>query len=79
MLTAADVEPLVRARLVRLGRRVPAADVAWVLARSLPRVLRQWAADYPLPPSLTQTERRETWRSWAPHVAAVLAEDAAAL
>ena len=79
MLTAADVEPLVSARLTRLGRRVPAADVAWVVARSLPRVLRQWAAEYPLPPSLTPTERRETWRSWAPHVAAVLAEDAAAL
>lgn len=79
MLTAADLEPLVTARLARLGRRVPAADVAWVVARSLPRVLRQWAADYPLPPCLTPTERRETWRSWAPHVAAVLAADAAAL
>lgn len=79
MLTAADLEPLVVARLARLGRRVPAADVAWVLARSLPRVLRQWAAAYPLPPSLTPTERRETWRSWAGAIADVLAADAAAL
>lgn len=79
MLTAADVEPLVSARLARRGRRVPAADVAWVVARSLPRVLRQWAAAYPLPPSLTATERRETWRSWAGAIADVLAEDAAAL
>lgn len=75
MLTAADLEPLVAARLARLGRRVPAADVAWVAERAL----RERAAEHPELRRLDPAARRAVWESWAADLAALVAERAAAL